>query len=484
MSVRLVPWAPPFSLSTLTTAALLALSALFACGPGASSSGTGGTTTASTGGTGGSAGATTGSGASTSSGATGGATTSGTAGAGGTGGTGGATPSFEYEVITQRHRFIPGQMFGGWGPHLGHLVRAAAAGGPDSLYWVDDVCSQAGGPAPVCDVLHDTAIGVFRRDGQAWTDLGETALPGTIQQNTGTLALGGDLETYGIDVTGHVLERCSFDVATSARSCAALPFALDPYANYIGAAVSPQGYRLVWWTDVMDGGGGSFEFVVDYGGGWNGPRKGGAGGYNDSSYIHIAFRADNTLFTMHTQLVSGLAPNWTFLGATGEGDSAKAEAVTWQVGLTPPPGDEIASTDDIVIDPVTADTHLFARAKSGAAVYYFRPKDGAFSGPLFSIPAAYRLRFSRSPAGLAILYGLAGMGLHYRLSPPGASPGGQPIDWSLLLETPVPLPGGYEDIDAIYPESSVYQTVPVPGIHVAVVGDTRQNEVLHVAIHP
>lgn len=462
------------------TAALAAGGPLHGCGPAESA--TAGPGGASGGGAGGSPGGAAGSGASSA----GGSAQGGTAGAGGSaqGGSAGAAPTFETAVITQRHRFIPGKMFGGWGPHLGHLVRAPADGGATALFWVDDVCSQAGGPAPQCDVLHDSAIGVFRRDGAAWTDLGETALPGTVQQNTGSLESGGKIYTYGVDVTGHLIQQCSFDVKSAARSCAALPFTLDAYANYIGAALSPQGYRIVWWTDVKDGGGGSFEFIVDYGGGWNGPRKGDIGGYNDSSYIHIAFRGDTTAFTMHTQLVSGLAPNWSYLGGVGEGDSAKAEAVKWQNALAAPAGDPIESTDDIYIDPGTADTHLFARAKSGAAVYYFRPKGGAWSGPLYSIAAAYRLRFAASPLGVGIVYGLGGKGLYYRLVPPGAAVAGAAVDWTQYPETAVPLPDGYQTIYAIYPESSVYQSVPVEGMNVVVVGDARQNEALYVGIHP
>jgi hypothetical protein len=433
--------------------------------------------------------------ATTSTGAPSGPGGSGGAGAGGMGGGGeatggaetgggGSSPSIETEVITQRHRFVPGKMFGGWGPHLGHLVRAKA-GDATALFWVDDVCSQAGQPGVVCDVNVDTAVGVFRRDGAVWVDLGETALPGTVQQNTGSMATAGVLRSYGVDVAGHLVRECTYDVESAVRGCSALPFSLGPSANYIGAAVSPQGHRVVWWTDVMDGGGGMFEYVVDYGGGWNGPRKGGIGGYNDSSYIHIAFRADTTAFTMHGQLVSGLAPAWSFLGAVGEGDLATTDAVSWQNALAAPPGDAIESTDDVFIDPATSDTHLFARAKSGAAVYYHRPAGGPWSGPLWSLPGAFRLRFSAPASALAIVYGQPGKGLFYRLAPGAGAPAGAPVDWQSREEHPVPLPAGYGDVYAIYPEASVYQTEPVPdGIHVAIVGAEREYEVLHVAIQP
>jgi hypothetical protein len=125
---------------------------------------------------------------------------------------------------------------------------------------------------------------------------------------------------------------CKYAPASGPLGCAPLPFTLGVDANYIGAAISPTGARMVWWTDVVDGGGGTFEYVVDYGGGWNGPRAGSAGGYDDASYINIAFGAgsDQGRFTMHVQLVSGLAPNWTFLGAVGSGDLGTTDPVSWQ----------------------------------------------------------------------------------------------------------------------------------------------------------
>jgi hypothetical protein len=398
------------------------------------------------------------------------------------GGGGGGGPKFEVEVITTRHRFIPNAMFGGWGPHLGHLVRAPDANGGTALYFVDDVCSQSGGSPPVCDVLHDNAVGVFRLDGGTWTNLGETPLPGQVQQNTGTMAMAGVLRTYGIDIANEVVQECSYDTKTATRACEALPFSLDASSNYIGAAVSPTGTQMVWWTVVKDGGGGSFQWIANYGGGWNGPRTGDVGGYNDSSYINIAFRKDTTAFTMHTQLVSGLAPNWAFLGATGEGDAASTNAVTWANSLAPPAGDSVMSTNDIFIDPTTSDTHLLARTTQGAAVYYFRPKNGSWSGPLTVISGVLRARFSASGNGLAMVFGPTGAGLKYKLAPAASIVAGKPIDWTTVAEHSVPLPAGYDNIDAIYTESSVYQTTPTQDIHVAVVGATRQNEALHVGI--
>jgi hypothetical protein len=43
---------------------------------------------------------------------------------------------FRTQVITEEHRSVPGAMFGGWGPHLGHMVRVSVPLPPgySSLY--------------------------------------------------------------------------------------------------------------------------------------------------------------------------------------------------------------------------------------------------------------------------------------------------------------------------------------------------------------
>ena len=53
--------------------------------------------------------------------------------------------------------------------------------------------------------------------------LATIALAG-VQQNTGTVATGGTLRTYGVDVVAGRLTECTFAIATAAAGCAALPF--------------------------------------------------------------------------------------------------------------------------------------------------------------------------------------------------------------------------------------------------------------------
>src|SRR5262249_5827399 len=124
------------------------------------------------------------------------------------GGGGAAGPGAAKRGGTPRHPAPPRRRSGAGGappppaspPPRGRRGRAPGTGGGSDLYWADDVCAPG-----ACDVLHDTAVGVLRRDADGWKDLGDTPLPGTVQQNTGTLAAGDVLHTYGVDVAGHAI---------------------------------------------------------------------------------------------------------------------------------------------------------------------------------------------------------------------------------------------------------------------------------------
>jgi hypothetical protein len=389
-------------------------------------------------------------------------------------------PSFE--LVTDQHRYDPGKMFGGWGPHLGHLLRR-----PNGDAWfVDDVCTQTPNQPDTCDVLHNRALGYFRRDPSGWKEIARQALPGDVQQNTGTVLLGNGttLATFGIDVAGHHVVECTFDVVTSAKSCSSLPFVLGAAANYVGAAIAPSKAVVVWWTEVKDGGGGTFHWIVDYGGGWNGPRSGLAAGYNDSSYAHVTFGAGGvaTAMTWHVQLVSGLAPNWSFLGAVGTSSLATTDAVTFQNALAPPNGDAVVSTNDVLTDPTTGDVHLFARTNAGLASYHHLPSAGAWSGALFTVPA-YRARLLLAGDALVLVYGKPGA-LGLRVARPKDRKPKTPIAWASLAETSVALPKGFGDVYAIYPVAPMYQVGTTDRIEVAVVGSGVENRVYGVSLNP
>jgi hypothetical protein len=375
---------------------------------------------------------------------------------------GASAPVVTTQVLHAQHRAIPGGMFGGWGPHLGHLVRL----GSGALWFVDDACAPG-----QCAVLVNQRVDYLRLDAGGWKRIDSQALPSGIQQNTGSIAVGERLSSFGIDSAGRRVIECVYQ--NGAKSCAAIPIDIGAAANYVGAAVSPGRSRMVWYTNVVDGGGGSFSFLANYGGGWNGPRAGAIGGYNDVSYIHVAFGDDGEpeRFRMHGELVAGLAPNWSFTVGDGRGHLNQAAPVTWTTPL------QAFSTDDIAIDPKTGGSHLLVRTANGSAVYYYRPKNGSFGGPLHVFPATYRARLVfLSDGTLVLARGVSKGGLAIQRAPAGKA-----VDWKIVAELRPSLPSGYADLLAIYPESSIYQSAPVDSLELALVGSAREHEVLHLS---
>ena len=382
-------------------------------------------------------------------------------------------------IITTTHRAVPGKMFGGWGPHLGHLVRRPGG----ELWFVDDACEPSG--ATACDVNVNRRIDAHRLGAAGWERRATIPLPSGVQQNTATIVTGDAFESYGVDTSTWRIVRCRLDPTSLVGACSEVPLPLPASTNYIGAAISPDGWKVAWATTVADGGGGSFHWMVDYGSGWNGPRTGSVGGYNDASYVNAAFYggARKTEMVMHAQLISGLAPAWSFLGAVGGVDTATANAMSF--ALLASSGDALVSTNDVVVDETTNDTHLLARTESGAAAYFFKPDGGAWSAALATIPRSYRARFVQlADGGLAIVRSDQNNGLAVRISPPGSRTKGQAVDWTKIPEVPIALPDGYANLYAIYAESASSQRTLPSTIDVALVGSVREHEVLHVHIVP
>ncbi len=388
---------------------------------------------------------------------------------------------FETATIHRAHRAIPNVMFGGWGPHLGHLVQHRTSSG-DETWFVDDSCEVG-----KCDVNRNTRLDYFKLGTAGFQKVASVALPAGVQQNTATIVVGGEAHSYGVDVASARLVECkqSLLVRGPPGSCTAILPPLEAGSNYVGAAISPKGVRVAWLTHVVDGGGGAFSFFVDYSGGWNGPRRGGIGGFNDVSYINVAFgrNGSDDAFSMHGQLVGGLGPNWSFFGATGTGDLSSATPVSWATDLAGPsaPPDPVVSTNDVAIDPVTFDEHIVARSRSGAAAYYFRARGQSAPSQVRLFPKSYRARLVFLADGaLALVRSDDGNGLVVQLANTSVRAKGRPVEWGLLPEYRPMLPPGYENIYAIYPATSVYQRFSPRSVEVALVGRARENEVLYV----
>lgn len=372
------------------------------------------------------------------------------------------TPKIDHALITTAHRYQAGYMFGGWGPHLGHLLRAS----DKSLWFADDTGN---------DVQKVPALQYFHEEQGKWVLIGSNTTYGRVQQNFGSVLKYDVIYSYGVDVENHKIEECYFVIATRLGACNLLPFPLDPNANYIGAALTPSGYTIVWWTNVYEGGG-SFEYIYNFGGGWNGPIKSSIGTYSDVSYINIGFQNDSS-FTLLAQGVSGIPPNWTYTPLLARGTIGKVVS-KWSTIPSMSASDRAISTNDLWIDR-SGGAHLLTRTANGALQYGYQSSPSSEIKNTLLIKNAYRGRFVEDGLGTVSL-------VHSSSNPAGdvvermdyqkASVVGA-IPWDTSARVTYPLPSGFGKLYAIYSESRVYQLSPITSGVFAVNGSTSQGNV-------
>ena len=209
---------------------------------------------------------------------------------------------YESYQVSDQHRFQDGAMGGSWGHHLGHMVRTATQG----LWYVDDTGR---------DVTIDPNITYHRFDGTQWVLMRTLANPQTIQQNTVTLAIGDSLFTYGLNTASGYVEEAVCDTRTNTASYNRRIRYTGLGRNYIGAAVSPGGTRVVWWVrNVAPIGPSDWVYMYNKGDGWSNSIISSVPA-NDFSYVFASFLNDTT-FHVGGELVYGYGP-WTFNAGAG-----------------------------------------------------------------------------------------------------------------------------------------------------------------------
>ena len=381
------------------------------------------------------------------------AASAGSAGSGGTAGDGGTggTPPVVYSLVTSTHRHDPGKMWSGWGNHLGHLVRA-----PDgSLFYVDDTGN---------DVNVNAGLAYYHFVGGKWTQVGTAAFYGLIQQNTGSvLAKNGIVYTYGVDVADGQIEECAFDTTALSAACNLTGVLAGDSANYIGAAVSPSGYRVVWWTTTN----GTFRYAYELGGGWNGPVVSSIAGYGDFSYVTASF-SDDTHIHISGEGVTGDAPNWSYDGLYS--DVVLGMPIT---GWTTLPGTDMSGpvedTSATWVDASGA-VHMIGRTTSGE-VYVHRSPAGELSASHF-VPGVSGGRLIASADGnVYYVTGDVDGGIRLQSFPTSRIAG--PIPWDDQPIRAIPGPPGLGRL-ILFPEIPQYQNAPVPGA--SVVANDYTNE--------
>ncbi|MEL7060381.1 MAG: hypothetical protein AAGN46_10185 [Acidobacteriota bacterium] len=372
------------------------------------------------------------------------------------------------EITNQNRRHSnPGttdNMGGGWGPHLRSVLRAS----DDSLWFVHDQ-----GPT----TARNSSLRYRQRLGGQWIEVGSTnldALGGQVQQNMAHVMVGHYIYSYGVDIARQRMVECWLNtIVPSHQSCHDVRISGQPYttpvgSNYVGAAVSPNGYRLVWWTS--SGSPASFHHMWNFGSGWNGPVTSPVviqgNHYHYAAYARAIFTGANTV-----DLLAQVGVGQTF---------AVAAHARLTIGGSPPQAtfswighqDQAKSPHDIWED---ADGGLHALAvssiPSAGITYFYKPTTGGWS-PIKFFAGMTQARFQHdSYTDTLHLLGNEGPTLLLR-SQAMAGHSGQLV-FDDFDETTLSVPAGVNaaNLGGMYNMSRSYQTNDVKGLHFGVVGD-------------
>lgn len=381
--------------------------------------------------------------------------------------------SQEYSIksyqVTNLHRFDkddPGLVGGFWGHHLGHMVRTKTKG----LWYVDDTGT---------DVNRNPAINYLHFDGIKWTLIKTLTNPSTIQQNTATVAIGDTIYTYGLNIVGGYIEEAIFDAKTNTAIYNRKIQFTGSNTNYIGAALSPNGTRVVWWTKVdYNGGPSEWVYIFNKGGVWNANAIVTQIPGNDFSYVFASFLNDS-VFYVGGEVPSGIAPNWTY--EVGAGKVVIGSPIS---GFTKMKGSNTA-VNDIWVNRANGDVHLFAYGSYGTIGYFYKPANGVWSDSVnfLEVGSVSRWRFIDSPDGNLYLI-LSQGGFKFIVIPKNTINGKISINGLPII--PINSDDGFTASFAIWPEVREYQTNPVGGINFAYPGNdySYSNLLRHVEIAP
>ncbi|MEM6290528.1 MAG: hypothetical protein AAGA54_04655 [Myxococcota bacterium] len=369
----------------------------------------------------------------------------------------GRTPTLELWQVTDTNRAYV-EMQGGWGPHL----RAPMTASDGSVWFAYD-----GGP----NVSSNTTIHYRRFDGAQWNDVASQAhIPG-VQQNAAHVLRNDILLSYAVSVGSSVLEECYLDVNDlGTRACNVIntgaSYTTPPSSNYVGAALDPNGAKIVWFTVVgASGGTGQFIYTYDFGSGWNGPVVQTLPGYNDFAYVR-AFAPEPNAIEWVGQAYIGAYPNGDY--AVGAHRVALGIAPTFAT-LGPPvgPNETVRTAGDLWIDPETGDSHALARV-DGDTYLFHKPAGDAWSEhvePVDVLEGVVQSRWLHADGEPRMLLARGGGPLRalWQAEPDTL--------WSEAESLPIEVPaGGFDSTTAIYTAGPEYQTEPVTHLDFALCG--------------
>jgi len=356
-------------------------------------------------------------------------------------------PNFTSSLITADQRYDV-NMYGGWGAHLGHLLRSNSG----SMWFVADSGNN---------VNVNPGLRYFTFTNGAWSQVHYEPLPGLVQQNTGSVMSGSMIYSYGVDWPNNRIVECAFETSSATSlGCVKLPFDTGASANYIGATVSRSGTRVVWWTNTT----GRFNYIYNYGGGWNGPVSGSVAGYADFSYVYARLADDNSTITFAGAAAKGLGGSGVGYDALFASTTLSAPVSNWQLLKAGGLGMETW------LDP-RGGAHILIYGWPSPQYFYRAAGGSLIAGAALPESGVVSARIVESGGDANLVLSLADGTVHYRAVPKSSISG--PIDWSQFPLTSVDVPAGL-GVLTLYPESAMYQSTQPAGLNFAVNGSSQQ----------
>jgi hypothetical protein len=382
-------------------------------------------------------------------------------------------------LISDQNRNQDGVGFGGWGPHLRSVLRM----NDDSLWYVMDHSKG--------DISSNDQLLYFQQKNASWKRVARQDLIPGAGQGYAHITNGEEIFSYGVNFRLAQLHECRLNAKTLALSdCTAVlnrsgqAIDLGGGANYVGAAISPKGTRLVWWVVVArDGTGQQWNYVYNRGDGWQGPivtrlvksRRA-------LSYIYVRFVNENQV------ALSGQF----WIGKFPEG-SQQATLTHFSLGEPIKGFHTLKSSDDkgfpksgsdLWVNPKTATIHAlvegFGDTFFGNKVHYYTFKmDDPWRElePVQSFRGYFRARLTQIKRGdLFLVLGGIGRSKIDVLHVPKESIT-DPIDWNAANKFAPTMPADkhYAPM-AIWIENRAYQTTAVRNLNFAFTGENPQKD--------
>jgi len=309
-------------------------------------------------------------------------------------------------LLTDSNRTnIPTSNNGGWGPHL----RSIFKDNQGDLWYADDLA---------IDITTNTGVRYHKlratSGSKRWlhvehrnfniTDpesedyiikqVNDFDSFGRIQQNTAHISNGTYIYSYGIDVERKSLMECYFHTSivrndgTHYQSCNKLGNNIDPLTNYVGAAISPSGKRIVWWTSVSPVGNtsaGKFFYRYHNGTSWSqtvtSPIVIDGTNYPSFSYVHMTFKDEQRVEfvgQVYNMRSSANIPH-VFSAASGSINIASNSSTNSGHGLADFKLLDLGvsnSSRDIWYNPSDGSYHALAyKSATGRLRYYYKLSD-------------------------------------------------------------------------------------------------------------